>query len=123
MRGRVRAGRAQRGGPAKKAVMAVWWHQAEPAPCSQSRAAWARKLTMFNSFPCLSNPITLAVCALNHSPATFLTTRIREAKLGRKEKGSFFSSFPAYLLGMPRICPCLEVYFIEHYYINVIQGK
>lgn len=47
----------------------------------------------------------------------------KEAKLGRKEKGSFFSSFPACLLGMPRICLYLEVYYIEGYYINVIQGK
>lgn len=47
----------------------------------------------------------------------------REAKLGRKEKGSFFSSFPSYLLGMPRICLYLEIYYMEGYYTNVIQSK
>lgn len=93
----VRAGRTRRGGSAKKAVVAVWWHQAEPAPCSQSTAAWACTSTILNSFPPLSNPITLAACALNHNPATFLTMHTKEAKLGRKGKGSFFSSFPAYL--------------------------
>ena len=72
----------------------------------------------------LKSNLLSSVHALNRNPASFLTMHTKEAKLKRKEKDPFFSSFPAYLLGMLRIYPYIEDYYIEDYYIDVvIQGK